>query len=76
VNEKEVKERATRFTLQAKRITLQAVQDRINQDEGFKRAHAAATAALMDGKDGADVLVAAGDAFFAFVVETCGVEKR
>ena len=74
--ERNPEEIATTLTLKAKRITMQAVQQRVDQREGFARARTVVMEAIIAGKSDSDCLIAGGDAYFEFIKETCGVENE
>lgn len=73
-DERAARDRATDAALKAKRIVVEAVRQRVEQDEGFKRAQAAAQSAIEGGATFERAVVVAGDELFAFITETCGVE--
>jgi hypothetical protein len=69
-------ERATALTIKAKRITLLAVTQRVNQEAGFYRARRAALEAIEGGKTESEIIIAAGDAYFSFIKQTSEVESQ
>jgi glycogen synthase len=68
--------RILNLTLKSKRVTLTAIQERIDQQEGFDHAREAIETVVERGGSDYEAIVAGGDAYFAFIKETCGVERQ